>query len=229
MTRFNYYSLAQAAQARGAVVVIDVLRAFTTAAYAFDAGAERIYPVAGVDEAIRLKNTLKAAFVMGEDNGYKPDAFDFSNSPGEIRKADIEGCDLDYRSTAGTQGLTRVVQPDVMVAASFVVAGATARFLQSFDPEQVSFVVTGNSKGRDGEEDRACGDYIEALMKGEKPGFTPYLERVLTSTVGSEFSSGRLGYLEQEDFDLSIQVDRFHFAMPVHPENGLLVMEKFPI
>jgi 2-phosphosulfolactate phosphatase len=226
MTKFLYYSLADADQAKGAVVVIDVLRAFTTAAYAFDAGVEKIYPVSGVDEAVRLKTNLAGAHVMGEDDGYKPETFDFSNSPGEIRNIDDVGKILVQRTSAGTQGLTRAVQPEILLAASFVIASATVRYLQARQPDQVSFIVTGIYKGRDGEEDRACGDYMEALMKGERPEFEPYLERVRHSTVGDEFSSGKLGYLMQEDFDLSVQVDRFDFAMPVHREDGLLVMEK---
>lgn len=40
--------------AAGAVLVVDVLRAFTTAAYAFDAGARAIYLVATVDDALRF-------------------------------------------------------------------------------------------------------------------------------------------------------------------------------
>ncbi len=39
----------------GPVVVVDVIRAFTTAAYAFDAGAEAIYLVADVDEALAVR------------------------------------------------------------------------------------------------------------------------------------------------------------------------------
>ncbi len=228
MMKFDYFPLADADKAKGAVVVIDVLRAFTTAAYAFDAGVEKIYPVSGVDEAVRLKEDLENAFVMGEDDGYKPETFDFSNSPGEILSVGGLGKILVQRTSAGTQGLTRAVQPEILLATSFVVAGATARYLEARQPEQVSFIVTGIYKGRDGEEDRACGDYIEALMKGEKPEFGPYLERVRRSTVGEEFSSGKLGYLMQEDFDLSVQVDRFNFAMPVHREDGLLVMQKSP-
>lgn len=37
------------------VVVVDVIRAFTTAAYAFGSGAAEIYPVANVDEALAFK------------------------------------------------------------------------------------------------------------------------------------------------------------------------------
>jgi 2-phosphosulfolactate phosphatase len=41
--------------ARGVVVVVDVLRAFTTAAYAFAGGAEEIFLVSTVEEAFSLR------------------------------------------------------------------------------------------------------------------------------------------------------------------------------
>jgi phosphosulfolactate phosphohydrolase-like enzyme len=39
------------APTRGAAVVVDVLRAFTTAAWAFHLGAERLILVCGIDDA----------------------------------------------------------------------------------------------------------------------------------------------------------------------------------
>ena len=39
------------AEVTGAVVVVDVIRAFTTAAYAFAAGADHIFLVDTLDEA----------------------------------------------------------------------------------------------------------------------------------------------------------------------------------
>jgi 2-phosphosulfolactate phosphatase len=53
----------------GAVVVIDVIRAFSTAAYAFDAGASAIYLVATVDEALAFKAAHPDVLAMGEDHG----------------------------------------------------------------------------------------------------------------------------------------------------------------
>ena len=50
-----------ARQARGVVVVIDVMRAFTTAAYAFGAGVVEIDLVTTVEEALALPG-----FRMGE-------------------------------------------------------------------------------------------------------------------------------------------------------------------
>ena len=50
--QFRIHALESAAEARGMVVVIDVLRAFTTAAYAFHLGAKEIRCVGSVDEAL---------------------------------------------------------------------------------------------------------------------------------------------------------------------------------
>src|SRR5690349_20738739 len=72
---------------RGTVVAVDVIRAFTTAAYAIDAGAESIHLVAGVDEAVDVARSIPGALIMGEDRGRRPDGFDFSNSPVQIAAA----------------------------------------------------------------------------------------------------------------------------------------------
>ncbi|MBA2699724.1 MAG: 2-phosphosulfolactate phosphatase [Nocardioidaceae bacterium] len=53
----------------GAVVVVDVLRAFTTAAYAFAVGARRIWLVSSVEEALTLKSTRPRTLAMGENHG----------------------------------------------------------------------------------------------------------------------------------------------------------------
>jgi hypothetical protein len=48
-----------ATRARDAVVVIDVLRSFSTAAYAFAAGASTIYPVETISAAFRLQRAAR--------------------------------------------------------------------------------------------------------------------------------------------------------------------------
>ena len=64
---------------------------------------------------------------------------------------------------------------------------------------------------------------------GDEPDPEPYLARVATSTVGQEFASGSLGYLMQEDFKLSVQVNYFNFGMPVRRAAGRLVMTNEPV
>ena len=48
-------------RASGAVAVIDVLRAFTTAAVAFARGAAQIVMVGGVEEALALRERVEDA------------------------------------------------------------------------------------------------------------------------------------------------------------------------
>jgi len=148
---FKFYPLEKAHEAHGVAVVIDVLRAFTTVAFALNAGANLIYPVAGVEEAIQLRNKLPRSLIMGEESGNKPEGFDFGSSPADISQADLSNKTLIQRTSAGTQGIVRVVYADLIIAASFVVAKATADHIQMLRPPLVSFIITGESQGRDGD------------------------------------------------------------------------------
>ena len=220
----QFYSLQEASLARGAVVVIDVLRAFTTAAYAFANGAQRIFPVGLMEEAFALKESYPGAALMGEVQGYQPEGFDYSNSPAEISVVDLSGVDLVQRTSAGTQGIIKSVNASSLMASSFVVARATAAYLSRINAQEISFVITGLSEGRDGEEDRACGEYIAALLRNEQPDPAPFLARVLASSVGQAFRSGQMDYLSLKDIQLSLSVNRFDFCMPVVQEEGRWVI-----
>ena len=84
-----------------------MIRAFTTAAYAFGAGAAEIYLVGDVDAALAFKAAHPGSLAMGEDRGLRPDGFDFPNSPAMVRDADLSGRTLVQRTSAGTRGVGR--------------------------------------------------------------------------------------------------------------------------
>jgi len=215
MTEFIKRNLETCTPADGVVVVIDVLRAFSTSAYAFASGAQQIIPVAGVQEALDLRDThWPGSLVMGELDGKRIPAFDLGNSPYDVQIRDLTGQTLIQRTSAGTQGLTRSAGADVMLAASFVVARATARRLAQIHPPRVAFVVTGILDWRDGDEDDACADYIIALLQDEAVDPAPYLERVRRSTAGQDFQRLVDEGLPR-DLDLCTQVNRFDFYQPV--------------
>ena len=56
-----------ATTAEGVVVVVDVLRAFTTASIAAAGGARRFFLVSDIDEAFALRDIRPSALLMGED------------------------------------------------------------------------------------------------------------------------------------------------------------------
>lgn len=234
-------TLATCGAAAGAVVVIDVLRAFTTAAFAFAAGAREIVLVSTVDEALALRERLPGALAMGEVGGLAVAGFDFSNSPADLVGQDLGGRTLIQRTSAGTQGVVRSVSAELLLASSFVCAGATARYLRELAPERVAFVITGDygsaggagDLGRggypidmraDGDEDAACADYLAALLRADSPDPAPYLRRVRESTPGRAFADPARPEFPSEDLDYCADLDRFDFAMLVERRDGLLVM-----
>jgi len=171
VTHFKYYPLAQVDQAKGDVVVIDVLRAFTTAAYAFGRGVEKILPVSSTADALKIKTQFSGSLIMGEENGLKPEGFDFGNSPVEINRQNFTNKMLIQRTSAGTQGLIRSENHRILLAASFVVASVTAEYLKTINPEKVSFIITGKSMGRDGDVDVLLVHALKAEEKFVAEGF----------------------------------------------------------
>lgn len=96
----------------GDVVVIDVLRASTTAASALDAGARRIIPCESVEEARQTADQLRAAgeavLTGGERGGRRIDGFDLGNSPLDYRPEAVAGRTVVFTTTNGTRALRSI-------------------------------------------------------------------------------------------------------------------------
>jgi 2-phosphosulfolactate phosphatase len=221
--KFRYTDLGDCHTAQGVVVVIDVLRAFSTAAYAFGRGAKEIILVSTVEEALSLKSTLSPSKAMGEVEGLRPEGFEFGNSPTHINEADLSGITMVHRTSAGTQGVVRSQGAEVMLAASFVVANATIRYISQLAAPEVTFVITGKSYNG-GDEDIACAEYLEELLKGNQPDVKPFLKRVLESRDAFPHLNPEQRAFPRSDLDYCTQNDKFDFAMPITREDGRLIM-----
>jgi 2-phosphosulfolactate phosphatase len=99
-----------ATQATGAVAIIDVFRAFTTAAVVLANGASHIIMVSTVEEALALREGGIGQCCMGEVRGRAPTGFDFGNSPFEVNETDFSGKVVIQRTSAGTQGIVAARQ-----------------------------------------------------------------------------------------------------------------------
>lgn len=207
------------------VVVIDVLRSFTTAAVALERGAAAIYPVDGLGAARLLAGQLRDPVSVGAVVGGDPaPGFDFGNSPSRLLAADLAGKTVVLSTAAGVRGLQRFRQARQLYAASLVCARATAAAIASAGAGEVCFVITGEWLDRDGDEDIACADYIEALLRGEQPDPEWFAERVRQSDFGRRFAAGTWPNLPPADLDVCAQANRFGFAMPLRREGDQLVI-----
>jgi 2-phosphosulfolactate phosphatase len=211
--------------ATGTVIVIDVLRAFTTAAFAFDAGAEVITVVAEVEDAFALRDEHPEWLIMGEVNGLPVEGFDFDNSPASFVGRDLAGRHLVQRTSSGTQGLVRSESADHLLASSLCCARATVACVSQLAPQSVTMVITGSHPGGLGDEDQACADYLKALLRGESLDEESVIERVRASQAGRKFTDPGHSQFSPIDLDYAVAVDRFSFAMVVRRQGDRSVME----
>ena len=214
-------------QLHGAVVVIDVLRSFTTAAYALARGASEVVAVDSVEAARALRALDPGALAIGAVGGGAPaPGLDMGNSPSEVATLDLSGRRVILYTAGGTRGLVACRQAGVLLAASLVCAHATAAYLRALAPPSVTLVVTGIWSDRDGDEDHACADLIEALLRGDDPPRAAYAARVRDSDFGRRFSAGRNPHLPAADLDCCAAVDRFDFALPIGRATAGLVIRR---
>ncbi len=212
--------LPDAQEARGVVVVIDVIRAFTVAAYALAGGASRLWLVRTTDEAFALRQRAPQALLAGEIGGRLIPGFDYNNSPSLMAAGNIKGRIIIQRTGAGTQGAASAINAAHLLICSLVNARATARYAHQL-AEETDGVVTllpteqpEHPYNRLG-EDAVCADYLEALLRDQENASTQ-----LTQNIARLESAGRFDFFKPGDFDFPIEdialikaFDRFNFAM----------------
>src|SRR4051812_6011304 len=187
-------------------VVIDVMRAFTVAAWAFRRGAEKIVFTETSADALELK-ARHPDWLAFQDGAPVP-GFDLANSPARLRRLDVAGRTVVQKTTAGTVGALAVADARLLLCASFAVAGATAELLRREGPEAVTFVVTGD--GGRAEEARACAQYIAARAASGTIDAAPYVDRARRSDAAARLADGvRRGWagVHPEDVDLCLEVN----------------------
>jgi 2-phosphosulfolactate phosphatase len=209
-----------AGRATGTVAIIDVFRAFTTAAVAFACGAARIVMVATVEEALSLRASGMGQVCMGEVGGQAPPGFDFGNSPFEVSRADFKGKTIIQRTGAGTQGIVAAKQAERLYAASLVTANATACALLSGSPGRITLVAMGNNAVVRTDEDELCAIHLRSLLEGRAGDARAVRQVILAGGEIAHFHDPARPYLHPGDPDIALDVDRFDFAIRVKLEEG---------
>src|SRR3989454_7255717 len=205
-----------AREARGTVVVIDVLRSFTVSAYALAGGARECRLVKTVAEARALAARIPGAVVSAEEDALPVAGIPISNSPTKIQQTDLRDRILVQRSTAGTQVAAAVESSD-MFAASLVVARATVQACLLRKPATLTLIASA-----DHPEDHACALYMEGIIQGRQPDLEALLQPLRESERYHRAVSGSWPGFPPTDLDLSLAADRFEFTMPITKENGYL-------
>jgi len=133
------------------VLVVDVIRATTTAAALLEAGAEALYLTAGLEAARAFKD--EDVVLSGEVGGLRPPGFDLGNSPREALEAPVGGRIVVMSTTNGTKAAHAAARTAKHVLlASLFNAHAAARKALELATEEVAILCAGK-EGRVGLDD----------------------------------------------------------------------------
>ncbi|MDO3700243.1 2-phosphosulfolactate phosphatase [Micromonospora sp. C28SCA-DRY-2] len=210
------------------VVVIDVIRAFTTAAVAFERGVTEIACAPSVEVGRALRRRLPDRLLVGETNGLKPVDFDFGNSPFEMSAARLDGRRLIQATSNGTLGLARCPDPTALLAVSARNVGATARWIAGNHADTpYTLICTGTTA-----EDWACARYLSGLLDGSAPRPADLVAGIMDGAAEHARGYARLPASERVDLsdDLRFcrEVDRAGFAMVGDVREDHVVLAKVP-
>jgi len=210
-----------AAGASATVVVIDVFRAFTVSAYALAAGAVECVLVREVEEARRLAARTPGSLISAEVGGLPVHGIPISNSPTMVSALDLGGRVLIQRSSAGTQAVAAATGAVSVLAASLVVASATARRVREI-AAPVTLVVSGRSDEGLHQEDLVCAALLEELIRWGTADPAPARAKIVSSARYRRLSTRETPGFPHSDLGLALEIDRFDFAMEVTRQDGLL-------
>ncbi|MGI9604227.1 MAG: 2-phosphosulfolactate phosphatase [Acidimicrobiales bacterium] len=222
----NFLSIDDAQHLDGGVaVVVDVMRAYTVAAWSLHLGASGLILVADVEEAVRVAAQRPGALLFKDAD---IDArFDLHNSPVQLLALDVADRIIVQRTSAGTQGAVAARRAEHLFCSGLVGATATAEAVMAIDPDEVSFVVTGSNGTAD--EDLACAEYIAELIRGADPDAGPFVDRAKASRHASRLlaaADGGWAGIDAGDVDMCVDVDRFDFAMRTELVDDLLMLRR---
>ena len=146
------------------VVVIDVIRAFTTAAILLAGGVPHLACVSDAGQARRLLgDAAPGHLVVGEQEDRPFTDVDLPNSPSAVLAAEVRDRPVVLFTANGTPALVRVPARATMLAGAIVNAHATAGWILANRPGvPVRLVVTDPRAP----EDFICATYLSALLTG---------------------------------------------------------------
>lgn len=205
-------------------VVIDVLRATTTIVHALAAGCCQVRPVADLDEARALADSLPAGKVLlgGERGGLPPEGFDLGNSPAEYTAARCKDTTLVLTTTNGTRALAKACQAERVLIAAFVNFSAVCEQLRR-ETRPIHIVCSGSAGDITLDDTLLAGALVDYLCEemevrlndGARLAWDCFENhgRVLTGALElSQGGSHLIALGLKEDVHAAAEIDKFALA-----------------
>lgn len=147
------------------VVVIDVLRATTTMIEIMSCGANNIFPVCEVEDAMKLFRARgeSTSVLAGERNATQIGGFSLGNSPQDFTPAVVQGKTVIFTTTNGTSALNFVRNSEPVLLGALRNRMAVVRKLIELGND-ISLVCAGTDGSFSADDFYCAGAIIKGLI-----------------------------------------------------------------
>jgi 2-phosphosulfolactate phosphatase len=180
------------------IVVVDVIRATTTAVTALSTG-RRVFPARTSDEAFVVASTLSNPILAGELGGNMPYGFDMTNSPAGIAERNDVERPMVLVSSSGTELIMNSAGSKGVYIACFRNFSAVAEWLATQQYDRIAVLGAG-TRGQFRREDQMCcgwiaGKLVDAGYEAETPQTREYVYRWKSASPQEAEKSESADYL----------------------------------
>ena len=223
-----YQGRATSSQAADITIVIDVIRAFTVAHYAFIQGASGIYLAETVEQALQISEKQPELLLAGEVGGLPIEGFDLDNSPYEIIGKNLENKALVQMTTNGVRATLNNLSSRQVFVTGFANAKQTTLFIKEnlAEKDKINIIASHPS----GDDDLACADYMSSILKGSDAiTKEKVIKRILHSSAAQKFFDKNETNYKQEDILLCTKELNSRFVMEVNKLGKIPRIERVEI
>ncbi|KKI90094.1 2-phosphosulfolactate phosphatase [Bacillus sp. SA1-12] len=214
-------------------VVIDVIRAFTVAHYAFLKGVKEIWLVGSVESAINLKEHFTDILLAGEVRGLPISGFDLDNSPATIANhKDLNGKVLVQKTTNGVKAALNALNAKEIYVTGFSNAKTTAEYIKkkwTNAEKQVEINIVASHPL--GDDDLACAEYLKNIIEEDKDCLSKeeVINRIQRSCVTEKFFDPEQKEFNPVDIEYCVQELNSPFIMRINKTRQIPTIERVDI
>lgn len=209
-------------------VVIDVIRAFTVAHYAFINGVQGIFLAGSLEEAFSLKKIYPEFILAGEIQGLPIPGFALDNSPVRLHQLDLRGKYLIQKTTNGVTATLNSLKADHVFVTGFTNARTTAEYIKRELLKDDDLTINLIASHPSGDDDLACAQYISGILQNsERLSVDETIERIQKSEAAKKFYDDEKSEFLQEDIKYCTKEIPSDFVMKVNYNSP--VIKKLPV
>jgi 2-phosphosulfolactate phosphatase len=208
-----------------ATIVIDVFRAFTTAAYILSRNPS-LYILSTTSTIItELSELYSNSILVGKPEKGETLQYHIPNSPTRSQELTIQDKIILHRTEAGAKGILQALlsSSGIVLASCFANAKATIDYLKRKNITELNIMAMGHEATTPTLEDDLCAQYIMALWTNETFDIEAYKPEIKASSGQYFFQHDQLQY-PRDDFNSCLNLNQFNFAIEAKLKNDYAIL-----